>query len=53
MSLTRFGLIVKGSKDPGDRQDVSQECKIVEAKQLLLRREEFEFQREAISLMET
>jgi len=35
------------------RQDVSQRCSIVEAKQFLLRREDFEIQREAVSSMET
>ncbi|RHN51500.1 hypothetical protein MtrunA17_Chr6g0469291 [Medicago truncatula] len=42
---------MKGSKNPRVRQDVSQECKTVEAKQLQLRREDFQFQREAVSLM--
>jgi len=41
---------VEGSKSPRVRQDVSQECKTVEAKRLPLRQEDFEFQREAVFL---
>jgi len=44
---------VKGPKNPRVRQDMSQECKTVEAKQLPLRREDFGFQRETVSSMET
>jgi hypothetical protein len=44
---------VKGSKSLRVQQDVSQGCNTVEAKQFLLRRGDFEFQREAVSSMET
>ena len=44
---------MKGFKNPRVRQDMSRECKTVQAKQLLLRREDFKFQREAVSSMET
>ena len=44
---------MKGSKSPRVQQDTSKECKTIEVKQLPLRREDFEFQREAVSSMET
>jgi len=43
---------VKGSKSPRVRQDVSQGCNTVEAKQFLLKRKDFEFQKEAVVYME-
>jgi len=44
---------MKRSKNLRVRQAVSQECKTVETKQLPLRREDFEFQRETVSSMGT
>jgi len=48
----RFGLSEEGCKSLRVRRDVSHECKTVEVKQLLLRREYFEFQKGAVSSME-
>jgi len=44
---------VKRPKSLSFRQGVGQGCDNVEAKQFLMRREDFEFQREVVSSMET